>query len=180
MWFIFQDLIISRFKKRYFWKRKGTRPKANTRWWQLKHFLFSPLLGEDSNLTSIFFRWVETTNQFCGCFTFCKTTRSTKRQVLIYGLHVVYSGLNRKLILARWSKISIALIEISTSAPLNSKHGAKPNHFYEKGPLKDNNYWFQRPLRAHLVKPTKSANKVSWVMRWWWLMINLVNYHKRL
>ena len=35
------------------------------RWWQLKHFLFSSLkLGKmGPNLTSIFFRWVETTNQ---------------------------------------------------------------------------------------------------------------------
>ena len=31
--------------------------------WQLKHFLFSPLLGEDSHFDSYFFRWVETTNQ---------------------------------------------------------------------------------------------------------------------
>ena len=32
-------------------------------WWQLKDFLFSPrTLGKWSNLTSIFFRWVETTN----------------------------------------------------------------------------------------------------------------------
>ena len=27
------------------------------------YFLFSPVLGEDSHLTRIFFRWVETTNQ---------------------------------------------------------------------------------------------------------------------
>ena len=33
------------------------------RWWQLKYFLFSPLsLGKWSNLTSIFFKGVETTN----------------------------------------------------------------------------------------------------------------------
>ena len=36
-----------------------------SRWWQLKYFLFSPQkLGKMSNLTSIFFRWVETTNQY--------------------------------------------------------------------------------------------------------------------
>ena len=33
-------------------------------WWQLKDFLFSPRsLEKWSNLTSIFFKWVETTNQ---------------------------------------------------------------------------------------------------------------------
>ena len=33
-------------------------------WWQLKYFLFLPLLWERwSNLTSIFFNWVETTNE---------------------------------------------------------------------------------------------------------------------
>ena len=38
---------------------------ANSRWWQLKYFLFPPLLGEDEpNLTSIFLKWVgSTTNQ---------------------------------------------------------------------------------------------------------------------
>ena len=34
----------------------------NTRRWQLKYVLFSPHLGKWSNLASIFFRWVETTN----------------------------------------------------------------------------------------------------------------------
>ena len=34
----------------------------NSRWWQLKYFLFSSLFGEDEpNLTSIFFRWVGST-----------------------------------------------------------------------------------------------------------------------
>ena len=34
----------------------------STRWWQLKYvFIFTPNLGEDEpNLTSIFFKWVET------------------------------------------------------------------------------------------------------------------------
>ncbi len=38
---------------------------ARSRWWQLKHFLFLPRNpGEDEPiLTSIFFKWVETTNQ---------------------------------------------------------------------------------------------------------------------
>jgi len=36
-----------------------------SRWWQLKYLLmFIPKIGEDETiLTSIFFRWVETTNQ---------------------------------------------------------------------------------------------------------------------
>ncbi len=52
---------------------KERRPKANTRWWQLKYVFFHPYLGKISNLTSIFFKWVgSTTNQFCGCFTFAK------------------------------------------------------------------------------------------------------------
>ena len=39
------------------------QPRCFSRWWQLKYFLFSPWsLGKWSNLTSIFFRWVETTN----------------------------------------------------------------------------------------------------------------------
>ena len=46
---------------------KGTQ--AIPRWWQLKYFLFSPRkLGKWSNLTSIFFRWVETTNQIPYCW----------------------------------------------------------------------------------------------------------------
>ena len=33
-------------------------------WWFQICFIFTPILGKWSNLTSIFFRWVETTNQF--------------------------------------------------------------------------------------------------------------------
>jgi len=47
--------------------------KKLTRWWQLKYFLFSPPNhGEDeSNLTSIFFRWVgkKPTNQLTTVIT---------------------------------------------------------------------------------------------------------------
>ena len=32
-------------------------------WWQLKHFLCSPLFREDFQFDECFFRWVETTNQ---------------------------------------------------------------------------------------------------------------------
>ena len=40
------------------------RDKYISGWWQLKDFLFSPRsLEKWSNLTSIFFKWVETTNQ---------------------------------------------------------------------------------------------------------------------
>ena len=35
-----------------------------TRWWQLKYFLFSPLLGDDDPIWLVFFKWVgSTTNQ---------------------------------------------------------------------------------------------------------------------
>ena len=45
----------------------------NTEWWFQIFFNFQPFLGKISNLTSIFFRWVETTNQtvvllFVECF----------------------------------------------------------------------------------------------------------------
>ncbi len=36
--------------------------KWNSRWWQLKYFLFSPLFGEDIQFWPIFFKGVETTN----------------------------------------------------------------------------------------------------------------------
>ncbi len=49
------------------WRKMGSLHDSmieKSGWWQLKHFLkFTPKIGEDEpNLTSIFFRWVETTN----------------------------------------------------------------------------------------------------------------------
>ena len=63
-----------------------------SRWWQLKYFLFSPVVGQDEPiLTSIFFRWVETTNQLLYsrlqggvrfCFFFLLKIHADKRQVV--------------------------------------------------------------------------------------------------
>ena len=40
--------------KMYFFNKHLQKQNPNTRWWQLKYFLFSPLFGEDSHFHSYF------------------------------------------------------------------------------------------------------------------------------
>ena len=61
------------------------RQEWPSRWWFQAFFIFIPKIGKWSNLTSIFFKWVETTNQPC-----------------FFGASVNYSSLVVKLSLSWW------------------------------------------------------------------------------
>ena len=62
---------------------------ALSRWWFQIHFIFHPYLGKIPNLTSIFFRWVETTNQL---FILHFRTVSTRYAICLHSIHLALTG----------------------------------------------------------------------------------------
>ena len=65
--------------------------KCFPRWWQLKYFLFSSRsLEKSSNLTSRFFKWVETTNWFPRPLKKVRAGRTLRKEIFVVSFFALF------------------------------------------------------------------------------------------